>query len=82
MTILIDSGFRRGTDIVKALALGADGVLIGRAALYGLAAGGEGGARKALDIIGEEIRRTFALLGRPATASRRELSARDTAPDE
>ena len=65
MTILIDSGFRRGTDIVKALALGAHGVLIGRAALYGLAAGGEGGARKALDIIGEEIKRTLALLGRP-----------------
>ena len=66
MTILIDSGFRRGTDIVKALALGADGVLIGRATLYGLAAGGEGGAIKALDILSDEIKRTLALLGRPS----------------
>ncbi|WP_262269874.1 alpha-hydroxy acid oxidase [Microvirga yunnanensis] len=66
MTILIDSGFRRGTDVVKALALGADAVLLGRAALYGLAAGGEAGAKRALTILGEEIRRTLALLGRPS----------------
>lgn len=66
MTVLIDSGFRRGTDVVKALALGAHGVLIGRAALYGLAAGGEGGATKALDILSEEIKRTMALLGCPS----------------
>ena len=44
MTILIDSGFRRGTDVIKALALGAHGVLLGRAALYGLSAAGEAGA--------------------------------------
>jgi (S)-mandelate dehydrogenase len=67
MTILIDSGFRRGTDIVKALALGADAVLIGRAALYGLAAGGEPGGKRALTILAEEVRRTLALLGRPST---------------
>jgi (S)-mandelate dehydrogenase len=66
MTILIDSGFRRGTDVVKALALGADAVLLGRAALYGLAAGGEAGAKRALTILGEEIRRTLALLGCPS----------------
>jgi (S)-mandelate dehydrogenase len=66
MAIFIDSGFRRGTDIVKALALGADGILIGRAALYGLAAGGEAGAAHALDILGEEVKRTLALLGRPS----------------
>jgi (S)-mandelate dehydrogenase len=66
MTILIDSGFRRGTDIVKALSFGADAVLIGRAALYGLAAGGEAGAAKALDILAEELKRTMALLGRPS----------------
>jgi (S)-mandelate dehydrogenase len=66
MTIMIDSGFRRGTDIVKALALGADAVLIGRAALYGLAAGGEPGGKKALTILAEEVRRTLALLGRPS----------------
>ncbi|SEF15798.1 (S)-mandelate dehydrogenase [Rhizobiales bacterium GAS191] len=66
MTILIDSGFRRGSDIVKAMALGADAVLLGRAMLYGLGAGGERGARRALDIIAEETRRTMALLGCPA----------------
>ena len=66
MTILIDSGFRRGTDIVKALALGADAVLVGRAALYGLAAGGEPGGKRALAILAEEVRRTLALLGRPS----------------
>jgi (S)-mandelate dehydrogenase len=66
MAILIDSGFRRGTDIVKALALGARGVLIGRAMLYGLAAGGEGGARRALEILKEEIERSLALLGKPS----------------
>lgn len=68
-TILIDSGFRRGTDIVKALALGADGVLLGRATLYGLAAGGETGAARALAILSEEVKRTMALLGRPSLAA-------------
>ena len=63
MSVMVDSGFRRGTDIVKALALGARAVLIGRAALYGLAAGGETGASQALAILGEEIRRTMRLLG-------------------
>jgi (S)-mandelate dehydrogenase len=66
MTILIDSGFRRGTDIVKALALGADAVLIGRAALYGLAAGGEAGVARVLEIVADEVERTLALLGRPS----------------
>lgn len=61
--ILIDSGFRRGTEIVQALALGADGVLLGRAMLYGLAAGGEAGAARAIAILAEEVRRTMALLG-------------------
>jgi (S)-mandelate dehydrogenase len=65
MTILIDSGFRRGTDIVKAIALGADAVLTGRATLYGLAAGGEQGAARAIRILQDEVRRNLALLGRP-----------------
>lgn len=69
MTILIDSGFRRGTDVVKALALGADGVLLGRAILYGLAAGGEKGASRALTIITTEMKRALALLGRPSLAT-------------
>jgi len=61
--VMIDGGFRRGTDVVKAVALGADLVLIGRATLYGLAAGGEEGARHALSILREEIDRTVGLLG-------------------
>jgi (S)-mandelate dehydrogenase len=63
IAILADSGFRRGTDFVKALSLGADAVLVGRATLYGLAAGGEAGAARAIAILEEEIRRTMALIG-------------------
>jgi (S)-mandelate dehydrogenase len=62
-TLFVDGGFRRGTDIVKALALGADAVLLGRAMLYGLAAAGTDGVTRALDILSEEIARTMALLG-------------------
>jgi len=65
LAIMIDSGFRRGTDIVKAIALGADLVLLGRAPLYGLAAAGEDGVSRALAILREEIDRTLALLGTP-----------------
>jgi len=63
LTVLVDSGFRRGSDIVKALALGAQAVLIGRATLYGVAAGGEAGAHRALAILREEIDRIMALTG-------------------
>jgi len=63
MTVLIDSGFRRGTDIVKALALGADAVLLGRAPLYGLAAAGEQGVAKALTLLASEVERTLGQLG-------------------
>lgn len=63
LTVLLDSGVRRGTDIVTALALGAKAVLIGRAYLYGLAAGGEGGVAHALDILDEELRMAMALTG-------------------
>lgn len=62
-TILVDSGFRRGTEIVQALALGADAVLLGRATLYGLAAGGEAGATRAIDILAAEVDRTIGMLG-------------------
>jgi len=61
--VIIDSGFRRGTDVVKALALGASAVLIGRATLYGTAAAGEAGAARAITFFREEIDRTLALLG-------------------
>ena len=63
MTIIVDSGFRRGTDIVKALASGADAVMIGRATLYGLAAAGERGVSLALDILVGEIDRVLGQLG-------------------
>lgn len=63
MTIIIDSGVRRGSDIVKCLALGADAVLAGRATLYGTAAGGEAGAAKAIDILKDEMKRTMAYIG-------------------
>ena len=62
--IILDGGVRRGSDVVKAMALGANAVAIGRAYLYGLAAGGEAGVRRALDIIDSEVRRTMALCGR------------------
>lgn len=63
MTIIVDSGFRRGTDVVKALALGAHAVMLGRATLYGLAAGGEAGARHAIGIMTSEIDRALGQLG-------------------
>ena len=68
LCVMVDGGFRRGTDIVKAVALGADLVLLGRATLYGLAAGGEAGAMRALAILKEEIERTVGLLGATSLA--------------
>ena len=61
--VLVDSGFRRGSDVVKALALGAHAVQIGRSTLYGVAAGGEEGARRAITIFRDEIDRVMALNG-------------------
>lgn len=61
--IILDGGIRRGTDIIKALALGATSVAIGRAYLYGLAAGGQKGVEKALSILETELRRNMALIG-------------------
>ena len=63
VTVLVDSGFRRGTDIAKALAMGAQAVMIGRSTLYGVAAGGEEGARRAISLFRGEIDRVIALLG-------------------
>jgi L-lactate dehydrogenase (cytochrome) len=61
--VLFDSGIRRGSDIVTALALGARAVLVGRAHLYGLAAAGEAGVRHAIDILAGELRTAMALCG-------------------
>ncbi|RPJ44292.1 MAG: hypothetical protein EHM16_15850, partial [Betaproteobacteria bacterium] len=62
-TVFMDSGIRRGSDVVKALALGANAVMVGRSTLYGVAAGGEAGAARALEIYRDEISRNMALLG-------------------
>lgn len=64
--VIFDGGVRRGSDIVKALALGANGVAIGRAYLYGLAAGGEAGVDKAIHILRSELERTLRLMGCPS----------------
>src|SRR6476469_9193209 len=61
--ILMDGGIRRGSDIVKALCLGAHAVLIGRAYGYGLAAGGEAGVARAIQILRNDVERTMRLLG-------------------
>ncbi len=61
--VLLDGGIRRGSDVVKAICLGAKGVLIGRAYAYGLAAGGGPGVARAIEIIRTDIIRTMKLLG-------------------
>jgi isopentenyl diphosphate isomerase/L-lactate dehydrogenase-like FMN-dependent dehydrogenase len=61
--VLLDGGIRRGTDIVKALALGARAVLAGRAVLWGLVVGGEAGARRVLELLREELWLALALCG-------------------
>ncbi|WP_249674404.1 alpha-hydroxy-acid oxidizing protein [Pseudomonas abieticivorans] len=66
--VLVDSGFRRGADIVKALCLGADAVLLGRATLYGLAARGEAGVDDVLRLLKADIDRTLAQIGCPSVA--------------
>ena len=63
LTIIVDSGFRRGSDVLKGLALGADAVAIGRASLYGAGAAGEAGVARALAIFEAEITRTMGNLG-------------------
>jgi isopentenyl diphosphate isomerase/L-lactate dehydrogenase-like FMN-dependent dehydrogenase len=63
LSVMLDSGVRRGSDVVKALALGADFVLLGRATLYGMAAFGEAGAARAITLLAEETARTMAMLG-------------------
>ncbi len=66
--VLLDGGIRRGSDIVKALCLGARAVLVGRAYAYGLGAGGEAGVARAIDILRADLVRTLKLLGCPSVA--------------
>jgi isopentenyl diphosphate isomerase/L-lactate dehydrogenase-like FMN-dependent dehydrogenase len=69
LTVMVDSGFRRGADVVKALALGAAAVLIGRATLYGTAVAGEAGAARAIEIYRDEIDRVLGLIGCPGVCA-------------
>ncbi|NYT22884.1 alpha-hydroxy-acid oxidizing protein [Alcaligenaceae bacterium] len=64
--VMVDSGFERGGDVVKALALGAKGVFVGRAPLWGVSVAGEAGAGRAIAILHEEIDRVLAFAGCPA----------------
>jgi L-lactate dehydrogenase (cytochrome) len=61
--VMVDTGVMSGSDVVAAMALGASSVLVGRAYLYGLMAGGEAGVERAAQILSTEVRRTMALLG-------------------
>lgn len=63
LELYVDSGVRRGTDILKALALGADAVSIGRPYLYGLASAGTAGVTQVIDILADELRRSMTLVG-------------------
>jgi len=70
--VLLDGGIERGSDVVKALALGAKGVLMGKAYLYGLAAGGEEGVARSYAILRDEMERVMRLIG---VSSLQELNA-------
>jgi len=73
MTVLVDSGFRRGTDIVKGLALGADAVMIGRPFLYAAALGGEAGIKHAIRVLQRELHIDMSLLGVNSCRALREV---------
>jgi 4-hydroxymandelate oxidase len=67
--IVLDGGIRRGTDIIKALALGANAVAIGRPQMYGLAAGGADGVRRVVELLRAELDLAMALVGAPSLAA-------------
>jgi L-lactate dehydrogenase (cytochrome) len=63
MTVMIDGGFRRGADVLKAIALGARFVFVGRPFLYAAAIAGEDGVRHAINVLASEVLRNMGLLG-------------------
>ena len=69
LPVLMDGGIRRGTDVVKALALGAKAVLIGRPYLWGLSVGGAGGVQNVLQILRSELQSAMALCGHTSLAT-------------
>jgi isopentenyl diphosphate isomerase/L-lactate dehydrogenase-like FMN-dependent dehydrogenase len=69
MPVLVDSGFRRGTDVLKALAIGAKAVLVGRPPLWGLGAYGEPGAKRVLELLRTELALAMGLCGKPNLAA-------------
>ena len=67
--VLVDGGIRRGKDVLRALALGARGVMIGRPVLWGLAVGGEEGVSKVLDLLHNELKNALQLCGQVSVRS-------------
>ena len=80
LTVLADGGVRRGSDVVKLMALGARGVLVGRSVLFGTAVAGQAGATHVLNLLQDEIGRTLALLGCPSFDGIRDGYVRPGAP--
>jgi isopentenyl diphosphate isomerase/L-lactate dehydrogenase-like FMN-dependent dehydrogenase len=78
--VLIDSGFRRGSDLVKAMALGASAVCLGRAARWGLGAFGPAGVQRLLEIVQSEFREAMASTGRKTLASLDRTAVRTNFP--
>ncbi|HEY0122468.1 MAG TPA: alpha-hydroxy acid oxidase [Rhizobium sp.] len=74
-TLMLDGGIRRGTDIIKAIGQGADGVMLGRAYTYGLAADGQKGAAKAISILAREISISMSLMGVSSIAELKQRGA-------
>ncbi len=74
--VYVDGGIRRGTDVVRALALGARAVLVGRAVLWALAAGGQAGVERMLTLLGDEVADTLRQLGVPRLADLDRTSVR------
>ena len=69
LTVLVDSGFRRGTDVLKALALGADGVGMATLLLIACAADGRAGVKAMVEMLTEELQRTMSLVGSPSVSA-------------